>query len=133
MGVAEALGGQRRPDQDHCRGIRNHFHLSAPADYADDEKPDNEKRITIGEMWSSPMVFRRASVEHKLCDDAKEFNKEAKRRVAVAREKNCSGIGDGDRILILGEDEDGNPTFARSSIPIGIAVWKEIRKRYSAC
>ncbi|MES2390902.1 MAG: metallohydrolase [Acidobacteriota bacterium] len=95
------------PDQDHCRGIRNHFHLGAPAEYADDKKPDNEKRITIGEMWSSPMVFRRAGVEHKLCDDAKAFNKEAKRRVAVAREKKCSGIEDGDRILILGEDEDG--------------------------
>src|ERR1700761_4132125 len=38
------------PDQDHCRGIRNHFHLGDPADYADDKKPDNEKRITIGEM-----------------------------------------------------------------------------------
>lgn len=95
------------PDQDHCRGIRNHFHLGAPADYDDDKKPDNEKRIMIGEMWSSPMVFRRAGVEHKLCDDAKAFNKEAKRRVALAREKKCSGIDDGNRILILGEDEDG--------------------------
>jgi hypothetical protein len=95
------------PDQDHCRGIRNHFHLGAPANYADDKKPDNEKQITIGEMWSSPMVFRRAGVEHKLCDDAKAFNKEAKRRVALAREKKCSGIDNGDRILILGEDEDG--------------------------
>lgn len=95
------------PDQDHCRGLTKHFHLGAPADYADDKKPDNEKRITIGEMWSSPMVFRRASVEHTLCEDAKAFNTEAKRRVAIAREKSCSGIEDGDRILILGEDEDG--------------------------
>lgn len=95
------------PDQDHCRGLKKHFHLGPPADYADDKKPANEKRILIGEMWSSPMVFRRASVEHKLCDDAKEFNTEAKRRVAIAREKDCSGIDDGDRILILGEDEDG--------------------------
>jgi beta-lactamase superfamily II metal-dependent hydrolase len=95
------------PDQDHCRGLKKHFHLGAPANYADDKKPDNEKRIMIGEIWSSPMVFRRASVEHTLCDDAKAFNTEAKRRVAVAREKNCSGIDDGDRVLILGEDENG--------------------------
>jgi len=95
------------PDQDHCRGLKRHFHLGAPANYADDKKPDNEKHIVIGEMWSSPMVFRRASAEHTLCDDAKAFNSEAKRRVAVAREKNCSGIEDGDRVLILGEDEDG--------------------------
>jgi hypothetical protein len=95
------------PDQDHCRGIRNHFHLDAPEEYADDKKPDNQKRIIIGEMWSSPMVFRRASEEHKLCDDAKAFKTEAKRRVALAKEKKCSGIGHGDRVLILGEDEDG--------------------------
>jgi hypothetical protein len=95
------------PDEDHCRGLKKHFHLSAPTDYADDKKPDNEKCIMIGEMWSSPMVFRRASVEHTLCEDAKAFNTEAKRRVAVAREKNCSSIDDGDRVLILGEDEDG--------------------------
>jgi hypothetical protein len=98
---------QSHPDQDHCRGIRNHFHLDAPADYADDKEPDNEKRIMIGEMWSSPMVFRRASVNHKVCDDAKAFKKEAQRRVALAREKKFSGIDDGDRVLILGEDEDG--------------------------
>lgn len=95
------------PDQDHCRGLKKHFHLGAPVNYADDKKPDNEKRIVIGEMWSSPMVFRRASVEHTLCDDAKAFNSEAKRRVAISRERNCSGIDEGDRVLILGEDEDG--------------------------
>ena len=95
------------PDQDHCRGICKHFYLGVSADYGDDKKPDNEKRIIIGEMWSSPMVFRRASVEHQLCEDAKAFNKEAKRRVALAEKKQCSGIGQGDRILILGEDEDG--------------------------
>jgi hypothetical protein len=95
------------PDQDHCRGLRNHFHLGALVDYSDDDKEDNEKRIVIREMWSSPMVFRRASVEHKLCGDAKAFNQEAKRRVAVAREKKCIGVEESDRILILGEDEDG--------------------------
>lgn len=95
------------PDQDHCRGIQTHFYLGSSAKYADDEKADNEKRIVINEMWSSPMVFRRASAEHKLCPDALAFKKEAKRRVALAREKDCTGIDSGDRVLILGEDEDG--------------------------
>ena len=95
------------PDQDHCRGIQNNFYLGAPSKYGDDKKPDNEKRIAIGEMWSSPIVFRRASVEHNLCEDALAFNREAKRRVALARDKNCTGIDSGDRILILGEDQDG--------------------------
>src|ERR1700723_596296 len=95
------------PDNDHTAGLKKHFYLGAPADYGDDKKPNNEKRILIREMWSSPIVFRRARKDHTLCDDALAFNKEAKRRVKYARDQNFTGIGDGDRILILGEDEDG--------------------------
>jgi hypothetical protein len=95
------------PDQDHCRGIQNHFYLGPPSKYPDDKRPDTEKRILIRELWSSPIVFRRTSKEHTLCEDAQALNKEAKRRVAVNLESNFSGISDGDRILILGEDEDG--------------------------
>src|SRR4051812_48175640 len=57
------------PDQDHCRGLKRHFYLGKLADYPDDKKPDNEKRIVIRELWSSPMVFRRASKVHTLCED----------------------------------------------------------------
>jgi hypothetical protein len=95
------------PDKDHTAGLRRHFYLGAPADYSDDKKPASEKRIVIREMWSSPIVFRRASKDHKLCDDAVAFNDEAKRRVKFARDRKFTGIGDGNRILILGEDEDG--------------------------
>ena len=95
------------PDQDHCRGIRNHFYLGDPDLYPDDKKPDNEKRILIRQMWSSPIVYRRASKGHTLCDDAKALNTEARRRVQVALDKKFAGMQDGDRILILGEDENG--------------------------
>ena len=95
------------PDEDHLRGLKKHFYLGTPADYGDDEKPAGEKRIVIKEVWSSPIVFRRASKDHKLCDDALAFNIEAKRRVEFARDQKFTGIGDGDRILVLGEDEDG--------------------------
>jgi hypothetical protein len=95
------------PDKDHMTGLRKHFYLGAPADYGDDSKPAAEKRIVIREVWSSPIVFRRASTEHKLCDDAVAFNTEAKRRVKFARDQKFTGIGDGNRILVLGEDEDG--------------------------
>ncbi|HEV2950433.1 MAG TPA: hypothetical protein VGX70_23840 [Gemmataceae bacterium] len=95
------------PDADHCRGAKKHFHLGPVKDYADDKKPDKEKKILIGEIWSSPIVFRRASKEHTLCEDAEAFQKEAIRRVLLAREKNCAGIESGDRVLILGEDIDG--------------------------
>lgn len=94
------------PDQDHCTGLSKHFYLGKLEDYPDDKKPDAEKRIVIREMWSSPIVFRRADKNHTLCDDAKAFNKEAKRRVQVNRDKNFD-VQDGNRITIMGEDEKG--------------------------
>ncbi|WP_281718788.1 metallohydrolase [Pandoraea apista] len=90
------------PDQDHCRGLVEHFHMGPLSDY-DDEA--DVKKIVIREMWSSPLIFRRASKLHTLCDDAKAWNKEAKRRVTLFRE---AGYGrDGDRVVVLGEDRDG--------------------------
>ena len=94
------------PDEDHCLGLIKHFWLGSLSDYPDDKKPDSEKRIVIRQMWSSPMVFRRASKNHVLCDDAKAFNKEARRRVQANKDKNFV-VGDGDKILVLGEDENG--------------------------
>lgn len=94
------------PDEDHCRGLARHFHLGPLAEYPDDEKDDAEKKIVIREMWSSPIVFRRASKDHVLCDDAQAFNTEARRRVKANRDKKFQ-VGDGDRILVMGEDIDG--------------------------
>lgn len=93
------------PDKDHCSGLRKHFWLGAPEDYPDDDLPMAEKRILIRELWSSPMVFRRRSKHHTLCDDAVAFNKEARRRVAYWRTYRAAG--NGNRILIMGEDENG--------------------------
>lgn len=87
------------PDQDHCRGFRTHFYTGPAADY-----PAESKKIFIKELWSSPMVFRRKSRHHVLCDDAQAFNAEARRRVRRYRESGTAWV-DGDRILILGEDE----------------------------
>jgi len=102
------------PDADHCRGVEKHFHLGPMKNYPDDKKPDNEKKILLGEIWSSPIVFRRASKEHTLCDDAKAFQNEVLRRVHLARDKQCVGIDTGDRILILGEDIDGKTDDLRA-------------------
>lgn len=94
------------PDQDHTTGLQNHFHLGKPEDYVDEPPEGEEKKIFVREIWSSPMVFRRASKNHTLTPDAKAFNIEAKRRVKLYKETNGAGITNGDRILIIGEDED---------------------------
>ena len=44
------------PDKDHCTGLRKHFHLGPP-----DTWSATADKIFIREIWSSPMVFRRAS------------------------------------------------------------------------
>ncbi len=94
------------PDEDHCLGLEKHFWLGSLSDYPDDNKPQSEKRIVIRQMWSSPMVFRRASKNHPLCNDAKTFNKEAKRRIKVNKDNGFS-VGNGDKILVMGEDKNG--------------------------
>jgi len=94
------------PDQDHCRGLTRHFYLGPLDEYPDDKADDNNKKIVIREMWSSPIVFRRASKTHTLCEDAKALNAEARRRVKLNREKNFT-VGNGDRIQIMGDDIDG--------------------------
>ncbi|MDP1656476.1 MAG: metallohydrolase [Hylemonella sp.] len=95
------------PDADHIRGLEKHFHLGPVSEYADDDKKDADKKIIIRDIWSSPLVYRRASKTHTLSSDAKAFNKEAKRRVQVNRDKKFEGVAVGDRILVMGEDENG--------------------------
>ena len=89
------------PDQDHCGGLRTHFHFGDLSTWsaADD-------KIIIREMWSSPIVFRRADRKCPLCDDAKAWAQEARRRVKLYRTQGHH-LTDGNRILILGEDVAG--------------------------
>lgn len=93
------------PDQDHCNGLRRNFHLGPIDDYNLNPPKGENLKIVISEMWSSPLVFRRASKNHTLCEDAKAFNKEAKRRVKLFKEK--TRLSYGSRIIIIGEDENG--------------------------
>ncbi|HEY1607553.1 MAG TPA: hypothetical protein VGF77_18345 [Allosphingosinicella sp.] len=88
------------PDKDHSSGLEKHFHLGPLTDW---KKTDD--KIVIREMWSSPMIFRRRSKKHNLCDDACAWSKEARRRVQLFREN--GKLDNGDRILVLGEDVGG--------------------------
>ena len=92
------------PDQDHCRGLAKHFHLGPPDDYAEPEEGEVGK-IIIREMWSSPMIFRRRSKDHSLCDDASAWCEEARRRAKLFKSSGFAVVGD--MIQIMGEDEPG--------------------------
>ncbi|OQX67093.1 MAG: hypothetical protein B6A08_17165 [Sorangiineae bacterium NIC37A_2] len=87
------------PDQDHCRGLEEHFYLGDPA-----SRPSAEKKIFIRELWSSPRTFRRHSKNHTLCPDAKAFAAEGRRRV---KEYRAGKSDDGNRIKLMGHDVDG--------------------------
>ncbi|SEP72143.1 hypothetical protein SAMN04488038_101287 [Solimonas aquatica] len=88
------------PDLDHCRGFAANFYCGKPDDF-----PKKSEKIFIRELWSSPMIFRRKERHETLSDDAKAFNKEARRRVQRFRDAH-GAVSNGDRILILGEDQD---------------------------
>lgn len=94
------------PDADHITGFNTMFHTGDPEDWS-----DKSNKIIINEIWSSPRVFRRATAKgangnNPLCDDAKVFNREAKRRVQLYRDGGYIG-GAGNRIILLSSDEDG--------------------------
>lgn len=95
------------PDEDHCNGLQNHFHLGPLNEYNDEPAEGEDLKIVIRELWSSPMVFRRASKNHSLCPDAIAFQREAKRRIKTYKDKEGKDIDEGDRIKIIGEDENG--------------------------
>ncbi|WP_322414510.1 ComEC/Rec2 family competence protein [Mesorhizobium huakuii] len=75
------------PDLDHCRGF---------ADLLD--------RVTIGEIWHTPRIFREYEDECDLSDDANAFRKEAHRRAERCIEKG-GDPGEGDRVRIIGYSE----------------------------
>jgi len=75
------------PDEDHILGF---------AELLD--------RITIGELWFTPRVFREHDDdEDGMCDDAKAFRDEAHRRV-TATIKAGGDPGSGDRVRLIGYD-----------------------------
>ena len=73
------------PDMDHCLGFK-----------------ELRKRVLIGELWFSPRVFR--EYKKDMCDDAKDFQEEARRRVKKVIEKK-GAVESGDRIRIIGYDD----------------------------
>lgn len=81
-------------DEDHCSGF---------ADLLD--------KATIGELWATPRMWREYlddGDDAELCEDAKAFHEEVKRRVEAVKKAVAVGkeIGLGDRVLVVGYDTD---------------------------
>lgn len=92
------------PDQDHCGGLREHFHLGAPSQWKAPEEGKPET-ILIREMWSAPLTFRRKDkIDGSLTADAEAWRGEAKRRVELKKDGEASASAYGNLIRVLGED-----------------------------
>ena len=68
---------------------------------------DLRKRVTIGEIWATPRLWREeAEAEGGLCPDGEAFHQEAARRVAAVRKAVAAGLkpASGDRIRVIGHD-----------------------------
>lgn len=88
---------------DHVKGFTKHFHTGSLDNY-DDET--DELKIIIRELWSSHIFWKPSSEGYTLCEDAKIFNKEVKRRLELFR-KEYKIQSEGDRVIIIGQDPEG--------------------------
>lgn len=75
------------PDQDHILGFKELL-----------------SKVTIGEIWHTPRIFRDFKENEALCEDAITFYKEVhRRREAIL--KNPWSVKAGDRVRIIGHDD----------------------------
>lgn len=88
---------------DHVKGFTKHFHVGPLDDYNDSA---DELKIIIRELWSSHNFWKPSTKSNQLCEDAKAFNKEMKRRVDLFKEDKRIKP-EGDRAIIVGKDPDG--------------------------
>jgi len=92
-------------DDDHIKGVQNHFHLGSLDDYRE-PKDGEEPKIIIHEVWSSSRFWKRASDSNSLSDDGKAFNREMKRRVKLFEDTEKIQNA-GNRALIICNDPEG--------------------------
>lgn len=113
------------PDLDHCRGFA-----------------DLLERVTIGEIWHTPRIFREYEDEKDLSDDAIAFRKEAHRRAERCIEEG-GDPGAGDRVRIIGYSElfepgeryEGFPTdqfYTRPGNAVTVLDGAEVGDRFHA-
>lgn len=88
-------------DEDHCRGFNDGFYTGDPIKYS--QWHADREYILIGELWFSPRIFY---PHEDLCEDAKAFLKEAKRRMTLHRTRHPDATKPGNRIRIIGHTDN---------------------------
>lgn len=114
------------PDQDHCRQFAKKFYLGDTSKYSE---KDTDK-IIIDELWFAPRIFN----EHKndLNTDAKEFRKEANRRIKLYKDDDSTKNTAGNRIRIIGATDNEDFEELSSVItPAGKSINK-INNKYQS-
>lgn len=92
------------PDQDHVRGFTTTFFTGDPSLYTD--KARNAGRIIIDELWFTPRIF--CSHEAALCEEAKDFRREAHRRMELHRRKSPDRVKPGNRLRVIGYSDNAD-------------------------
>jgi len=98
------------PDEDHCLGFEQNFYRGDPDKYSEDNRNNDE--IIVDELWVTSMVFNSVSN-----DDAKSLKKEAERRRKLWDDDKPDKDKAGNRIRMLGYDDDDKFENLPNSIP----------------
>jgi len=98
------------PDEDHCLGFDKHFYCGDPASYGESNRKNDE--IIIDELWVTSMVFNGASN-----NDAKKLKKEAERRRKLWDEDKPDKNNPGNKIRMIGYDDDEKYESLPNSVP----------------
>jgi hypothetical protein len=84
------------PDEDHCRGIDEIFHMGKPENWIQDPA-EGDPKILIAEIWCSPYAANLKNSDIK--DDAKPMIREIHRRKKLSSV--VAGNKDGNRLVIM--------------------------------
>ena len=90
------------PDQDHLLGLTRAFYLGDPAKYGEEDA--EEDRVIIDELWFAPRIF--SPHEKDLCEEAKAYRKETKRRISVYRTGTAASNKAGNRLRVIGYSDN---------------------------
>lgn len=97
-------------DKDHCQGFDKHFYTGDPANYSKSHRENDE--IIVDELWVTSMLFN-----HAKNDDATALQEEAERRRKLWESDHSSKDSPGNRLRMIGYDEDERYECLPNSVP----------------